>query len=113
MDIVKSAYNFVHAGFNDVRTDVLAIVIALIIVVAFMKSWGQLIFMTIGAVIVHEIILALLPLLNHGKIMVPDVMSGAFWMLAASLAVGYLILIIVLFFLKNNVFKMGKGGGGH
>jgi hypothetical protein len=100
-------------GFNDVRSDVMAIVIALIIVIAFMKSWGQLIFMTIGAVLVHLIILTLLPLVQHGKIAMPDVMSGGFWMQAGSLAVGYLILIIVLFFLKNNVFKMGRGGGGH
>jgi hypothetical protein len=113
MDVVKSAYDFVHAGFNDVRTSLMAIVIAVIIVIAFMKSWGQLIIMTIGATLVHLIILTLLPLANHGKIAMPDVVSGAFWMTAAALAVGYLIMLIVLFFLKNNVFKMGKSSSSH
>jgi hypothetical protein len=103
-------YNFIHAGFNDVRADGLAIVVALIFAFALMKRWGQLIVMTIGATIVHLILIALLPLLNHGKLIVPDFMSKPYWMMAAALLVGYFILLMVFFFLKNNVFKMGKGG---
>ena len=103
-------YNFIHQGFNDVRADGLAIVIALIFAFFLMKKWGQLFVMTIGATLVHLIIMALLPLFNHGKLVMPDIMAKPYWMMALALLVGYFILILVFFFLKNNVFKMGKGG---
>jgi hypothetical protein len=85
---------------------VVAIIIALIAVL-MMKTWGRLIFMAIGAVIVHLIILAVLPLAQGGKLAIPDVMAPGFLMQVLSLAVGYAILIIIFFFLKKNVFKMG------
>ncbi|MBS0297517.1 MAG: hypothetical protein JSR45_14510 [Proteobacteria bacterium] len=106
MDAAKPVLDFIHHGFNDVRTSVVAIIIALIAVL-MMKTWGRLIFMAIGAVIVHLAIIALLPLVQGGKFVFPDVMSQAFWMQAISLLVGYAILIVVFFFLKKNVFKMG------
>jgi heme exporter protein D len=103
-------YNFIHMGFNDVRTDTLAIIIAFIFAFFLMKRWGQLIVMAIGATLVSLILNAMLPLLNHGKLMMPDVMAKPYWMGALALLVGYLILLIIFFFLKNNVFKVGKGG---
>ena len=105
-------WHFIHQGFDTVRTDILAIVIALIVVFALMKSWGQLIMMTIAATVIHLLIAAFaVPLIDHKKLAIPDVMAKEYWMMALSLLVGYLIMIIVLFFLKHNVFKMGKGGG--
>jgi len=106
MDAAKPVLDFIHHGFNDVRTSVVAIIIALIAVL-MMKTWGRLIFMAIGAVIVHLIILAVLPLAQGGKLAIPDVMAAGFLMQVLSLAVGYAILIIIFFFLKKNVFKMG------
>ena len=106
-------YNFIHGGFNDVRTNILAIVIALVVAFVMMKKWGSLIPMTILATVVHLLAVALaLPLLTGKAPTMPDLMSGGYWMTALSLAVGYLIMLIVLFFLKNNVFKMG-GGSKH
>ncbi|HEY3813197.1 MAG TPA: hypothetical protein VGL66_08210 [Caulobacteraceae bacterium] len=108
-------FHFIHQGFDTVRTDILAIVIALIVVFALMKRWGQLIVMTIAATVIHLLIAAFaVPLIDKHPLVIPDVMAPSYWMMALSLLVGYLIMIIVLFFLKNNVFKMGKSsGGGH
>jgi hypothetical protein len=72
-----------------------------------MKRWGQLFVMTIMATIVHLILIALLPLLNHGKLMVPDVLSKAYLWMVAALLVGYLILLILFFAIKKYVFRMG------
>lgn len=113
MDIFNDIFAFVQAGFNDMRTNVMALVIAFIVAFFVMKKWGQLIFMAVGATLVHLLAIAFVkPLLDGGKIAMPPLMDGEYWKVAAGLAVGYLIMIIVLFFLKNNVFKMG-GGGSH
>lgn len=101
-------FGFIHQGFDGVRTDVLAIVIALIIVLAVMKSWGQLIAMAILAVVAHLLIVAfVVPIADHKQLALPPLMDPRYWHMALSLAVGYLIMLIVFFFLKKNVFKMG------
>jgi hypothetical protein len=107
-----TVYNFIHNGFNDVRLNILAVVIAIIVAFALMKKWGQLIPMLVLATVAHLIIVAfVVPLVDKKTPVMPDILGGAFWMTTASLAVGYGIMLIVLFFLKKNVFKMG--GGGH
>ena len=104
-------YEFIHHGFNDVRTNILAIVIVLVVAFALMKSWGQLLAMTILATVVHLLAIAVvLPLVSGKTPVMPDLMAKDYWMTALSLAVGYLIMLIVLFFLKKNVFKMGGSG---
>jgi len=114
MDLFNSIFGFIQAGFNDMRTNLMAIVIAFIIAFFIMKKWGQLLFMTIAATLVHLLAVAFVkPLLDGGEIAMPPLMDKEYWMTALGLAVGYLIMLIVLFFLKNNVFKIGKGGGGH
>lgn len=112
MDIFNDVFAFVQAGFNDMRTNVMALVIAFIIAFFVMKKWGQLLVMTVAATLVHLLAVAFVkPLLDGGKIAMPPLMDPEYWKVAAGLAVGYLIVIIVLFFLKNNVFKIGHGGG--
>lgn len=113
MDLFNSLFAFVQAGFNDMRTNVMALVIAFIVAFFVMKKWGQLLIMTVGATLVHLLAVAFVkPLLDGGKIAMPPLMDVEYWKVAAGLAVGYLIVILVLFFLKNNVFKLG-GSGGH
>ncbi len=108
MAFLRSAYEFVHAGFADVKSQVMALVIALLAAI-LMTSWGRLIFVAIGAAVVHVLIQAVLPLAQGGKLTIPDIMAMPFWSMFGSLAVGYLILIAIFFFLKHNVFKMGHG----
>jgi hypothetical protein len=112
MDLVNTIHNFINRGFDGVRTDIIAIIIALIIVFAFMKSWGQLLIMTVMAVVIHLIIQALIPLTHGGKLIFPPVTHTEYWMGALALFIGYLIMILVLFFLKYNVFKMGRSSSG-
>jgi len=112
MDFINDMFAFVREGFNDVRAMGTALFIAFVVAFFLMTKWGQLLIMTVGATIVHLLAVAFVkPLLDGGKIAMPPLMDGEYWKVAAGLAVGYLILIIVLFFLKNNVFKIGKGGG--
>ncbi|MBX7248461.1 MAG: hypothetical protein K1X35_05340 [Caulobacteraceae bacterium] len=112
MDLFNSILAFVQAGFNDMRTNVMAVVIAFIVAFFVMKKWGQLILMTVGATVVHLLLVAFAKPLMDGKApVIPPLMDPEYWKVAAGLAVGYLIALIFLFFLKNNVFKIGQGGG--
>lgn len=109
----SSIFDFVHHGFDSMRTNVMALVIAIIFAFFIMKSWGQLLMMTIGATLVHLLLLAFVaPLIDKHPLAMPPLMDTNYWITAAYIAVFYLITLIVLFFLKKNVFKMG-GGGGH
>jgi hypothetical protein len=110
---MDSAVRFIQAGYSDVRTDAMAIIIALLVVIVLMKSWGQLIMLTIGSVILHEIIWTIIPLAQGHKFAMPAITTGAFWTQAGLLAVGYFLLIIIFFFLKNNVFKIGRSSSSH
>ncbi|HWE44522.1 MAG TPA: hypothetical protein VG407_00725 [Caulobacteraceae bacterium] len=111
MDAVNTAHNFINRGFDGVRTDVIAIVIALIIVFAFMKKWGQILIMTLLSLILHLVIQAVIPLFKGGKLLIPPVTHTDFLWQAAALFIGYFFLIAILFFVKNNLLKMTKGGG--
>jgi hypothetical protein len=112
MAFVRPAYEFVHAGFADVKSQVMALVIALLAAI-LMTKWGRLLFVALGAAVIHTVIGAVLPMAQGGALAVPDVMAGSFWGMFLGLYVGYLILIAIFFFLKHNVFRMGGGGGGH
>lgn len=106
MGFLRSAYEFVHAGFADVKSQVMALVIALLAAV-LMTAWGRVIFVAIGAAVVHVLVQAVMPLAQGGKLTIPDIMAMPFWSSFGGLAVGYLILISIFFFLKHNVFKVG------
>lgn len=106
MAFLRPAYEFVHAGFADVKSQVMALVIALLAAV-LMTKWGRLIFVAIGAAFVHVAIKTFMPLAQGGAPVMPDVLLPAFWSGFGGLAVGYLILIAIFFFLKHNVFKVG------
>lgn len=113
MAFVRPAYNFVHEGFADVKSQVMALVIALLAAI-LMTAWGRLLFVALGATVVHILINAVMPMAQGGAFTMPDVMAGTFWSATLGTYVGYLILIAIFFFLKHNVFRMGKSGhGGH
>ena len=112
MAFVRPAYNFVHEGFADVKSQVMGLVIALLAAI-LMTAWGRLLFVALGATVVHILIQAVLPMASGGGFTMPDIMAGAFWGQTLGTYVGYLILIAVFFFLKHNVFKVGGGKGGH
>ncbi len=116
MAFVQPAYEFVHAGFSDVKSQVIAIVIAIVAAV-LMKGWGRIWGAALVAVVAHLIIQALLPLVASSAFrlqdLVPDFVSLGFWANALALYVGYLLVIAFFFFLKHHVFRVGKGGHAH
>ena len=112
MAFVQPAYEFVHAGFSDVRTQVAALIIAA--VAAFiMNAWGRLWSMALAAVVVHLLVEMILPVLQGGRFMIPDFIALGFWANALALYVGYVLVIAFFFFLKHNVFRMGRPSHAH
>jgi len=112
MAFVQPAYEFVHAGFSDVRSQVAALIIAA--VAAFvMSSWGRLWATALAAVVVHILVGMLLPVLQGGAFTIPDFIALAFWANALALYVGYVLVIAFFFFLKHNVFRMGRSSHAH
>lgn len=116
MAFVQPAYEFVHAGFSDVKSQITALIIAL--VAAFvMKNWGRLWLTAVAAVVVHILVGILLPLVTgtgfRVQDLVPDFISVTFWANAFALWVGYVLVIAFFFFLKHNVFRMGRSSHAH
>lgn len=110
MDNASPILAFVQRGFHETNSNILAAIIALVVVIAFMKEWRQLFPMVVLALVAHVLInFYVVPLVSHGAPhgAIPPVVDPGFWMNTLSLGVGYLIILVVLFFLKKNIFKMG------
>ncbi len=108
----SSIFDFAHHGFDSMRSNGIALVIAIVFAFFIMKKWGSLLMAVIGATVVHLLIMAfVVPMIDKHPMAMPPLMDMGYWVTAGYIAVFYLISLIVLFFLKNNVFKMG--GGGH
>ena len=91
----------------------MALVIALLAAI-LMTGWGRLLFMALGATVVHILIRAVMPMAQGGAFTMPDAHGRRLLERARSAPyVGYLILIAMFFFLKHNVFKMGGRSHGH
>ena len=82
-------------GVNQVTGLIVALIAALL-----MPSWRALWSTALGAALVHIAIGVLRPALDGGSIALPDIMTGAFWMTALALFLGYAIVISVLFLIK-------------
>jgi len=88
-------------GFNSVNNKVLGLIIA--VAAAFMMtSWGRILVFSLGAVIVHIVVEALLPVVQGaGSFQLPPLMESSFWQGALTLLIGYFIVITVFYILKS------------
>ena len=91
--------NLANAGFDGVN-QVMGLIIA-VIAALLMADWRSLGSTAVGAALTHMIVLAILPMLNGGGFVLPDILSVDFWMTAAALFLGYAIVIAIFFFIKT------------
>ena len=111
IEALSSVFSLAGAGFDGVN-QALGLVIAL--AAALMtSSWRRLPVSALGAVLVHLLFLAMLPLARGGSFVLPEVLSGDFWIGAAALFLGYLIVIAIFFVLKSVLTgaPVGRGPG--
>lgn len=102
--IFQTVLDYAQTGFEQVNA-VLGLIIA--IVAAFiMPSYGRVVIVSIGAVLVHEIVVTLLPVINGGgTLKLPEVLQGYFWNQVLFLFIGYLIIITIFYILRRVLLK--------
>lgn len=91
---------YLSTGFAQVNV-VQGLLIA--IIAAFMLyRWSGVFAVAIGAVVVHVLVDALLPVLNSsGEFRLPPVVDGEYWKYLLALYLGYIVVISVFFLVKR------------
>lgn len=108
MDFVNQAIEYMQSGFGAVNGDATALVIALIAAI-IMSNWKQWIPFVVLAVVVHIIVQKV----RANEYNLPPIMTQDFWVDTGVLALGYMIIIGVLFFLKSLIFKPAAAAKAH
>ena len=101
MDNFWNDFNaYLQTGFAHVNV-VQGLLIA--IIAAFMMySWGSVFVVAIGAVVIHVLVDALLPVLNNsGAFQLPPVVDGEYWKYLLALYLGYVVAISVFYVVKR------------
>ena len=93
---------FLQRGFDQVNA-VQGLLIALFATV-LMARWAQLFGVALGASLINVVADTIVPIVTrHADIKLPPVMHPTFWNYAASLYVGF-VIIIAMFFAVKSVF---------
>ena len=87
-----------QGGFDGVN-QLVGLIIAVIAAI-LMPVWRSLWASAAGATLAHIAVGVLRPALDGGSIALPNLMTGAFWMTALALFLGYAVVIAVFFFIK-------------
>jgi len=95
---------FLQKGFDQVNA-VQGLLIALFATV-LMARWAQLFAIALGASLVNIVADTIVPIVTkHADIKLPPIMQPSFWNYAASLYVGFVIIIAMFFAVKSVVFR--------
>jgi hypothetical protein len=95
---------FLQKGFDQVNA-VQGLLIALFATV-LMARWAQLFAIALGASLVNIAADTIVPIVTrHADIKLPPIMHPSFWNYAASLYVGFVIIVAMFFAVKSVVFK--------
>ena len=113
--LLNDILNFLRAGFADVNSQILGIIIALVAAYA-MSAWGRLWIVALGPMFAHLAIRDLiLPLIqNQGFHLPTNLMDKSYWIGdggALNLLAGYVIVIAVFYFLKKHL--LGRVAHAH
>jgi hypothetical protein len=101
------AYNFVHASFATVNSQVALLIVALIAAL-LMKSWKQLWPMAFLALVLDILVMIFMPLLSHGQFHLPDFLALQTLIGFVELYVGLVIVIAIFFLVKSMFIKTAK-----
>lgn len=101
-------WTYLEVGFAQVNV-VQGLLIAM--VVAFMMyRWSTVFAAAVGAVVLHIVIDALLPVLNNtGAFRLPPIIEGDYWRYLLALYLGYLVVISVFYVVKRVFTDMQHG----
>jgi len=99
---------YTQAGFAQVNV-VQGLIIA--VIAAFMTArWSNVFVVSIGAVVIHILIDALLPAFNStGAFRLPPVVEGDYWRYLLALYLGY-VVAITIFYVVKRVFMSAQHG---
>jgi hypothetical protein len=93
-------WNYLSTGFAQVNV-VQGLIIALV-AAYLMYRWGSVFVVAVGAVVVHELVNALLPVLNSsGPFQLPPVVESTYWQYLLALYLGYVVAITVFYVIKR------------
>lgn len=102
--LIADGMNFLRTGFNEVNA-VQGLLIALIATV-LMSSYKQIFAYAFGAALIHVVMDVMLPVLARGgTFRLPPLLEPAYWQYVATLFVGFLIIILLFFFLKRTFLR--------
>jgi hypothetical protein len=111
MYYVNWILDFFRDGFAQVNA-----VLGLLIAIYFaykMSEWKRIWTVALGAVLTHVIASVMIPVIDHGaSFRLPPVLEVSFLQSLIALYLGYLVVIAVFFFVKQNVLS-GSGGKAH
>lgn len=97
--LLMGLWALAQGGFDGVN-QITGLLVALV-ATFLMTSWRGLWATAAGATVVHIAIGVLAPMLDGAAFALPALLTGAFWMTAFALFLGYAIVIAVFFFIKS------------
>ena len=97
--LFQSVIALADSGFDGVN-QVVGLVIAAIAALV-MTHWRGLWATALGATVAHLLVGMVKPLLDGGALVLPDILTGAFWIAGLALFLGYAIVIAIFFFIKS------------
>jgi len=91
---------YLQEGFAHVNV-VQGLLIAIVAAIMTYR-WSSVFFVAIGAVVVHVLVDALMPVLNNaGEFRLPPVVDGEYWKYLFALYLGYVVAISIFFVVKR------------
>jgi len=106
MEYVDKAMGYLQEGFGLVNGDWRALLIAVVAAI-LMQNWKQLVPFAIVAVVILIAIERLAPVLANsgGSPSLPNLVETDFWIRTGVMALGYVVIIGVFFFLKSLLIR--------
>jgi len=98
---LSGIFGLAQGGFDGVN-QVMGLLIA-VIAALLMPAWSRLWASALGAALVHVAIGVIRPMLDGGALVLPNLLTLAFWMGVLALFLGYAIVIAVFFLIKSLV----------
>ena len=102
------AIQFMRDGFAEVNNRGRAYALIIALVATFvLTSYRNILYVTAGATLAYLALEIMLPVLADGAAfqLPPDLLQMSYWRKAASLFVGYLIIISVFYLIKRVVLR--------
>lgn len=114
---VEGVLDFLRGGYGELDANPAKALLIALAATVFLQKWRSLIPTCILATVVHILVGMVTPLIVGGNqaFALPPLVEPSFWLNAASIFVGYLIIIAALFALKRLLLKAvpAKAGKAH